>query len=85
MTEWLLSKRQEITSAGKNVEKSEHSCTSGENINLCSHYRKQKKRLRRGGKKAQNSTKKGLNDPDNRDDVVTHLEMNTLECEVKWT
>ena len=28
--------------------------------------------------------KKGLNDPDNHDDVVTHLEMNTLECEVKW-
>ena len=27
--------------------------------------------------------KKGLNDPDNHDDVVTHLERDTLECEVK--
>ena len=28
---------------------------------------------------------KGLNDQDNHDDVVTHLEPGTLECEVKWT
>ena len=28
--------------------------------------------------------KKGLNDPDNPSDVVTHLEPDTLECEVKW-
>ena len=28
--------------------------------------------------------KKGLNDPDNHDGVVTHLEPDTLECEVKW-
>ena len=28
--------------------------------------------------------KKGLNDPDNHDGVVTHLEPGTLECEVKW-
>ena len=27
--------------------------------------------------------KKGLNDPDNHDGVVTHLETNILECEVK--
>ena len=27
--------------------------------------------------------KKGLNDPDNHDDVVTHLEQDILECEVK--
>ena len=25
-----------------------------------------------------------LNDPDNHDGVVTHLEPDTLECEVKW-
>ena len=25
-----------------------------------------------------------LNDPDNHDDVITHLELNTLECKVKW-
>ena len=28
--------------------------------------------------------KKGLNDSDNRDDVVTHLEPDILECEVTW-
>ena len=28
--------------------------------------------------------KKYLQDPDNHDDVVTHLEPDILECEVKW-
>ena len=28
--------------------------------------------------------KKGLNDPDNHNGVVTHLESDILECEVKW-
>ena len=28
--------------------------------------------------------KKGLHDPDNHDSVVTHLEPDILECEVKW-
>ena len=28
--------------------------------------------------------KKDLNDPDNHDVVVTHLEPDILECEVKW-
>ena len=28
--------------------------------------------------------KKGFNDPDNHDDVVTHLEPDILEWEVKW-
>ena len=27
--------------------------------------------------------KKGLNDPDNYDTVVTHLELDIIECEVK--
>ena len=27
---------------------------------------------------------KGLNDPDNHNGVVTHLEPDILECEVKW-
>ena len=31
-----------------------------------------------------NYTKKDLNDPDNHDGMVTHLEPNILECEVKW-
>ena len=29
--------------------------------------------------------KKDLPDPDNHDDVITHLEPDILECEVKWT
>ena len=29
--------------------------------------------------------KKDLNDPDNHDGVVTHLEPDILECKVKWT
>ena len=29
--------------------------------------------------------KKDLNDPDNHDGVITHLEPDILECEEKWT
>ena len=29
--------------------------------------------------------KKDLHNPDNHDGVITHLEPDTLECEVKWT
>ena len=29
--------------------------------------------------------KKDLHDPDNHDDVITHLEPDILESEVKWT
>ena len=28
--------------------------------------------------------KKGLHNPDNHDDVITNLEPDILECEVKW-
>ena len=28
--------------------------------------------------------KKDLHDPDHRDGVITHLEPDILECEVKW-
>ena len=28
--------------------------------------------------------KEGLNDPDNHDSVITHLEPDILECEVNW-
>ena len=37
------------------------------------------------GKNTQrNYTKKDLHDPDNHDDVITHLEPDILKCEVKW-
>ena len=35
-------------------------------------------------KNTQNCTKKGLNEPDNHDGVLTHSEPDILECEVKW-
>ena len=45
----------------------------------------EQKRLRRGGKNTlKNYTKKRLNDPDNHDGVVTHLQPDILECVVKW-
>jgi len=41
--------------------------------------------LSSGGKKTLKELyKKDLHDPDNHDDVITHLEPNILECEVKW-
>ena len=41
--------------------------------------------LRRAGKNTQkNCTKKDLHDPDNHDAVITQLEPDILECEVKW-
>ena len=41
--------------------------------------------LRGGGKNTQkNCTKKDLHDPDNHNGVITHLEPDILEREVKW-
>ena len=48
-------------------------------------WTKQKQKiLRRGDKNIQNCTKKELHGPDNHDGVITHLEPDILECEVKW-
>ena len=41
--------------------------------------------LRRGGKNTQkNYTKKELHNPDNHNGVITYLEPDILESEVKW-
>ena len=41
--------------------------------------------IKRGSKNSQkNYTKKDLHDPDNYDGMITHLEPDILECEVKW-
>ena len=40
--------------------------------------------LSRGGKNTQKNYKIDLNDPDNHDDVITHLEPDILEWELKW-
>ena len=42
------------------------------------------RRFRSGKNSQKNCTKKALNDLDNHDGVVTHLEPDILECEVKW-
>ena len=40
----------------------------------------------RGGKNTQkNCKRKDLHNPDNHRGVITHLEPDILECEVKWT
>ena len=43
--------------------------------------------LGRGGKKKKKqrrTVKKGAHDPDNHDGVITHLEPDIQECEIKW-
>ena len=42
-----------------------------------------KQKIRRDGKRGE-LYKKDLHDPDNHDGVITHLEPDILECEVKW-
>ena len=43
------------------------------------------RRLRRGGKNTQkNYTKKDVHDQDNHDGMITHLEPDILEWELKW-
>ena len=39
---------------------------------------------KRGQEYTKELYKKGLNDPDNHDGVVTHLQPDNLECEIKW-
>ena len=40
LSEQLLGKRQQMTSAGEDAETRELSCTAGGNVNWCSHYGK---------------------------------------------
>ena len=41
--------------------------------------------IRRGGKNIQKKLyKKDVHNPDNQDGVITHLEPDILECEVRW-
>ena len=42
------------------------------------------KTLRRDDKNTQTYTTKDLNDPDNHYGVIIHLELDILECEIKW-
>ena len=45
----------------------------------------QKQKRLRSGKNTQKNCTKGLNDPDNHDGLVTTLDVDILECEVKCT
>ena len=46
---------------------------------------REKQKILRGGKNTQkNCTKKYLQDPDNHNGVITYLEPDILECEIKW-
>ena len=48
-------------------------------------WTQQKQKMLRGGKNTpKNYTKKDLHDPDNHDGVITHVEPDILEYEVKW-
>ena len=40
--------------------------------------------LRSGKNTQKNYTKKDLHEPENHNDVITHLEPDILECEVRW-
>ena len=47
--------------------------------------KKKQKILRRGGRNTQkNYIKINLHDPDNHYGVITHLEPDILDCEIKW-
>ena len=39
--------------------------------------------IKKGGKNTEELYQKDLHDPDNHDGVITHLEPDILECEVK--
>ena len=56
----------------------------GSKMNRNSKDRKEAEDIKKRWQELQNYTKKGLNDPDNHHGVITHLEPDILECEVKW-
>ena len=61
------------------------SCKDGHNKGQKWHGPNKQKIKRKGGKNTQkNYTRKDLHDPGNHNGVITHLEPDILECEVKW-
>ena len=46
--------------------------------------RREDKHLKKRWQEYTELYKKDLHDPDNHDGVITHLEPDNLECEVKW-
>ena len=46
--------------------------------------KKKKKKKKRWQGYTEELYKKDLHNPDNHDDMITHLEQDILECEVKW-
>ena len=60
------------------------SCKHGHNKGQKRQEPNKQKRLRRGGKNTQNYTKKAINDPDDHNGVVMHLQPDIQECVVTW-
>ena len=46
---------------------------------------KEAKEIKRWQKYTEEPYRKGLNDRDNHNGMITHLEPDILECEVKWS
>ena len=60
------------------------SCNEGHNKGQKWYEPNRSKKVLRGGKNTKELYKKDLNDPDNHNDQITHLEPDILECEIKW-
>ena len=60
------------------------SCKNGHNKGQKWYEPNRSKRYKRWQEYTEDYTKKDLHDPDNHNDVITHLEANILESKVKW-
>ena len=60
------------------------SCKNGHNKGQKWYEPNRSKRYKRWQENTEDYTKKDLHDPDNHNDVITHLEANILESKVKW-
>ena len=70
---WMAFNMSSLLYSVQKLSEAEYSWT------LQSHYRPSLLRLGQGW-----VNKKDLHDPDNHDDLITHLQPDILECEVKW-
>ena len=78
-TEW---ERLGISSRKSEIPR-EHFMQNGHNKGQKWYGSKKQKILRRGGKNTQNNYTKKINDLDNHDGVIMHLEPDILKCKVK--
>ena len=81
--QWIGSSHQ-VASGGIRRYQGNISCKHGHNKGQKRQEPNKQKRLRRGGKNTQNYTKKAINDPDDHNGVVMHLQPDIQECVVTW-